>query len=70
MISKRGKIERLRRMLLRQRLFFIQAGPRIGLDRVIDTMIEKHVMGKYDAVINNPEYTQLLRDIVDLIEAP
>lgn len=33
-------------------------------------MIEKHVMGKYAYTVHNPEYTQLLRDIVELIDQP
>lgn len=63
-MSERAKIERLRRLLQRRRLFFIKAGVRIGQDKVIDTMIDKIVMGEYGGTINNPEYTQLLRDIV------
>lgn len=63
-MTERADIERLRRLLKRHRLFFVKVGGRIGQDKVIDTMIDQVVMGRYGGTINNPEYTALLRDIV------
>jgi hypothetical protein len=69
-MSERAKIERLRRMLNRRRLLFVQVGGRVGQDRVIDTMIDLRVQDDYGGTKTNPEYNKLLRDIVRLIEAP
>lgn len=69
-MSERAKIERLRRMFNRRRLLFVQVGGRVGQDRVIDTMIDLRVRDDYGGTKTNPEYNQLLRDIVRLIEAP
>ncbi len=69
-MSERAKIERLRRMLNRRRLLFVQVGGRVGQDRVIDTMIDLRVQDGYGGTKTNPEYNKLLRDIVRLIEAP
>lgn len=69
-MSERAKIERLRRLLRRRRLLFVQVGGRIAQDRVIDTMIDTRVQDGYGGTKTNPEYNKLLRDIVRLIEAP
>lgn len=69
-MTERAKIERLRRLLQRRRLLFVQVGDRVGHDRVIDTMIDIRVQDGYGGTKNNPEYTQLLRDIVQLLEDP
>jgi len=69
-MSERAKIERLRRMLHRRRLLFVQVGGRVAQDRVIDTMIDTHVQDNYGGTKTNPEYNKLLRDIVRLVESP
>lgn len=67
MVSERAKIERLRRMLRRRRLLFVQVGGRVGQDRVINTMVDTYVQNDYGGTKHSPEYTQLLRDIVRLL---
>lgn len=67
-MSERAKIGRLRRLLQRRRLLFVQVGGRVGQDRVIDTMVDVRVADGYGGTKHNPEYTQLLRDIVRLID--
>ena len=69
-MSERAKIERVRRMLRRRRLLFVQVGGCVGQDRVIDTMIDTIVGDGYGGTKTNPEYNKLLRDIVRLVEAP
>lgn len=69
-MTERAKIERLRRMLQRRRLLFVEVGARVGQDRVIDTMIDLYVQDEYSGTKHNPKYTQLLRDIVRLLEDP
>lgn len=69
-MSERAKIERLRRMLHRRRLLFVQVGGRVAHDRIIDTMIDTRVQDNYGGTKTNPAYNNLLRDIVRLIEAP
>lgn len=68
MASERAKIERLRRLLAKRRLLFVQVGGVVGQDKVIDTMIDTVVMGEYGGTINNPEYTAILREIVRLAQ--
>jgi hypothetical protein len=69
-VSERAKIERLRRMLRRRCLLFVQVGDRVAQDRVIDTMIDTRVQDRYGGTKTNPEYNKLLRDIVRLVESP
>lgn len=68
MASERAKIERLRRLLRKRRLLFVQVGGVVGQDKVIDTMIDLIVADDYGGTINNPEYTALLREIVRLLQ--
>lgn len=68
MASERAKIERLRRLLAKRRLLFVQVGGVVGQDKVIDTMIDTVVLGEYGGTINNPEYTAILREIVRLAQ--
>lgn len=69
-MSERAKIDRLRRLLSRRRLLFVQVGGRVADDRVISTRIDVRVQDGYGGTKTNPEYNKLLRDIVRLLEAP
>jgi hypothetical protein len=68
MASERAKIERLRRLLTKRRLLFVQVGGVVAQDKVIDTMIDLRVQDDYGGTVNNPEYTAILREIVRLVQ--
>lgn len=62
MTTERAKIERLRSFMQRRKLLFVKVGAYAHEDRVIETTIEK------DGIMRrSPEYSLLLKQIVDLL---